>query len=410
LYFADGTPVDTAEDEARTFLRGYFGSREREQIAERTMRGKEAVARSGRMPCGYGRGMFGYDRAPVTGEMIVNEAEVAVVQLIFDKRLDGWAVMPIARYLNDLGIPTKNGHKWEARQVDSILRHPGRAGDHHYGKARYRTINSKRIVIVTPKPREEWTPIPDGLPLIIDPAKFAAVQKMWDRPVSEIRTKHHDYLLTGFIGCSSCGSSMGGASKRNGEDHLYCYYRCSGTTPNAKRDVICKATQVPAIRLEEVVWAHLEAALRDPSAIIADLRKHWQTGSGKIGERIVRLCRDIQKARTEKMNMVRQHARGVIDQQMLDDLVDPVNLLLHKHEKGLGVLEEQRRLQDAADEAENRIRAAFAQYAAQLDEVTSEAKVALMSRLHVKVVASTERALVTAEIDPSVFTIEHTWA
>ena len=260
------------------------------------------------------------------------------------------------------------------------------------------------------EPRDEWTPIPDGLPLIVDPAKFADVQKMWDRPVSGIPTKHHDYPLTGIIGCSSCGSSMGGASKRNGEDHLYCYYGCSGTTANAKRDAICKATQVPAIRLEEVIWAHLEAALRDPSAIIADLRKHWQTGSGKIGQRIVRLRRDVQKVRSEKMNLVRQHARGVIDQQMLDELVGPVNLLLDKHEKNLGVLEEQRRLQDAADEVEKRIRAAFARYAAHLDEVTSEAKVALMSRLNVKVVASTERALVTAEIDPSVFTIEHTLA
>ena len=408
LHFADGTPVGTAEDEALTYLRGYFGYREQAQTAERTMRGKIYVARSGRMLCGYSRGIFGYHYDPTTKTLTVIPEEAAVVELIFTLRLDGQSVSRIARRLNDLGITTKHGHQWEARQVDSILRNEVRAGFQYYGKARYQTINGKRVV--TPRPREEWILVPDFAPPIVEPDVFNAVQSMWNRPVSQARPKHRDYLFTGYSECALCGNSMGGASKLNNETRLYCYYRCSGTTPNAKRDAVCNAPQVPAIALEETVWSHIVAAVRDPSAIIADLRKHWRTGSGRIGQRVARLRRDIQKLRTEQMNLVRQHARGVIDQQMLDDLVAPLVLVREKHEKELGVLEEQSRLQDAADEAEHRIRVALAQYAEQLEDVTWEAKRALLNRLKVKVVATKERVLVTAEIDPSAFTIERTLA
>ena len=42
------------------YILGYVGEKERALIAERTARGKRAVAEKGRMPTGTGRGLYGY--------------------------------------------------------------------------------------------------------------------------------------------------------------------------------------------------------------------------------------------------------------------------------------------------------------------------------------------------------------
>ena len=405
LYFADGSSVETAEDEAMQYLRAYFGSREREQTAERTMRGKRAVAESGRMPCGYGRGVFGYDYDPVNKVLVINELEAAVIQLIFRLRLDGLPVYCIATRLNEFGIRTKHGCLWECRQVDSILRNKIYIGERYYGKARYQTINGRRII--TPRPKSEWLLVPS--PVLLEGPVFDAAQAMWKRPVSPDRHKLWDYLFTGHMECPTCGSTMSGATNQSG-GHLYVYYRCCGTVPTPKLPKMCSEPAVPGVELERVVWSHVAAAVRDPSVIIADLRKHWKTGTGRLGQRIARLDREIKKCRSEKMSIVRQHARGLIDQQMQDDLVAPVANLLAKHERDLAVLLEQKKLQDAADFAEQRIRTAFAQYADGLENLGWEGKRALLNRLKVRVVGTKKRVLVTAEIDPELFTIEHTLA
>ena len=407
LYFADGTSVATAEDEALTFLRGYFGSREREQIVERTMRGKEAVARSGRMPCGYSKGIYGYVYAPELRALVPDEAEAAVVQTMYQWRIDGMAVFAIARRLNQIGIPTKHGCKWEARQVHSVLSNSTYAGRPYYRKFRHKLVNGKRVRI--PLPKSEWILVENFAPAIVSEAVFDAVQEKWDAPVSPDRPKKREYLFTRLIRCALCGRTMCGSTQEY-RGRIYAYYRCNATVPDAKGSPVCRAVGVRAEALEETIWEHVAAAVRDPSALIADLRQHWDTGTGRLGRRIERLNRDIRKCRTEQMRMVQQHARGLIDQQMLDDLIAPAAALLAKHQRDLDVLLAQQKLQDAADEAEERIRRAFATYAEGLSDLTVQAKHALLERLKVKVVASKERVLVTAEIDPGLFTIEHTLA
>ena len=407
LHFGDGSSVETAEDEAMQFFRAYFGQREHSQTAERTLRGKQAAAEAGRMPCGGARRLYGYDYDPASDKLVINEAEAEIVRQVYDWRFDRTPVYRIALRLNEMGIPTKLGFTWEARQIDHMLRNHTYPGLHYYGKARYQKINGKRIV--TPKPREEWILIPDYAPAIIDPAVFDAVQELWGDPVSSDRPKHWDYFLGQFLTCGECGGTMGGASKVT-KGKLYVYYRCSRTVPTPKSPAVCRARAIPGRELEAGVWSHIEAAIRNPSELIADLRKGWQTGGGNLGKRIARLRRDIQKGKAEQMTMVRQHARGLIAEEVLDALIAPVSALVAKHERDLAALIEQQKLHDSAAQAEERIRACFAQYADGLASLDSAGKVSLMSRLKVAVVATRERSLVTAQIDPKLFTIERTLA
>ena len=161
---------------------------------------------------------------------------------------------------------------------------------------------------------------------------------------------------------------------------------------------------------ERAVWDHVCAVVRDPSALIDDLRKHWDNGSGNLGRRIARLEGDIQKARNETAAVVRQHSRGVIDEITQDQMLAPIATLLAAREAELAKLLKQRELQDASAETEARIRDCFAGYAERLASLDLDGKRALLSRLKVSVIATKERALVTAEIDPSLITIEHTLA
>ena len=83
LHFVHGPSDDSPEGQLLTYIEGYVGQRERQQIAERSMRAKDALARSGRLPNGTGSSLYGTDYDPLLKIRTINEVEAAVVRLIF---------------------------------------------------------------------------------------------------------------------------------------------------------------------------------------------------------------------------------------------------------------------------------------------------------------------------------------
>ena len=146
----------------------------------------------------------------------------------------------IARRLNDLGIPTKHGCKWESRTVRSKLIDESYTGVGWYGKKRHRRINGKRVE--TDQPRSEWVKIEGFFPRLIEPAIFERVQNMWGSQQSAKRVHRREYPFTGVMFCGECESTMAGATQKK----KFPYYRCSGTVPNAKRDACCNTPGIPA--------------------------------------------------------------------------------------------------------------------------------------------------------------------
>jgi len=66
--------------EAITYLRGTFAQIEAEKIRERTMRGKLALIKQGKLPQGTGIGIYGYDLDKITHKRTINEHEAKTVQ------------------------------------------------------------------------------------------------------------------------------------------------------------------------------------------------------------------------------------------------------------------------------------------------------------------------------------------
>ena len=413
LHFADGTPVETVLDEALQYFKGLFGHQEREKIAERTMNGKLSTARAGRMPNGTGRGIIGYDYDPVTKTRVINEAEAAIVRLMFDMVLGGAFCKGIARHLRKLGLRTKTGAEWHPRTVYNVLRNEAYTGVQWWGKFRTELLKSgtdeagKKLPKrrVTPRPKEEWILLEGFSPRIIEPAVYEAVQRILDG--RRRGGTQWDYVFTKFFRCRHCGSPVCGATQKVS----YPYYRCTGTGGDDQRPKICNIPSFRADFLEPAVWRHICAAVQDPSGIIEDLRRAYGDGGSDVDRRISTLRRQVQKRRHEVATLVVQRTKGLIDQAMLETLVAPINHLLEQYERDLGLLEEQKKLSEGLNQLEERIRACLSKYAEGLDSLDSEGKRRLMNLLNVRLTAGSDRrVLVTGVLDLSLFTIGRTLA
>ena len=92
---------DTATGQLLRSVKAFAAELEREKIAEPTMRGKIERARSGRLPQGTGRGMYGYTYNRQTGKREVQGEQAAVVRRIFADFLSGKSCNRMANELND---------------------------------------------------------------------------------------------------------------------------------------------------------------------------------------------------------------------------------------------------------------------------------------------------------------------
>ena len=406
LIFGDGSTVETKFDEVIQFLKGFNADMERSRIRDRMMDAKEKLAKEGIYPVGMGSGMYGYDDR-LDGErgVVINEEEAAVVRMIVSVRLEGKAVHRIAFMLNELGIRTKRGHKWEARQVNAILRREAYTGVYHYGKARHVKI-SKNQRISTPKPESEWVRIDNWFPQIIKPSEYKAVQAMWNKPQSRSRERQRIYPLSKVLVCGSCGNSMGG----RGQKRRWFYYTCSGKVDQPKRLKCCDEGDIRALETEAAVMESFGAVVKDPSGVIGEMHKHLGTGGGELGEEIKRIKREIAKCEAEWASHARQLSRRRLEQKIYDDLVGLLQVRLGELREELAALEAQQQLRDEGAEIEEKIRGCFAEYADVIDGLDAEEWRAVLERFGVKVVANREELLVMATLDPGLFTIGHTLA
>ena len=333
----------------------------------------------------------------------INEAEAAVVLQMFEWRLSGVSNCEIARRLRRLGIRTKTGANWDPRTVRNILKNEAYTGEQWWGQCRYEKIKGGKRK-VTPKPAEEWIRLVGFSPRIIDPALFEAVQGAMDS--SARRGSLWDYVFTPFFSCGECGSSVCGATQQG----LYPYYRCQGTLGYEDRPRVCNLRSMRADELEPVLLKHIRAAVQDPTGIISDMRHDSGDGGADLDLRISHLKGRVTKVRLQVASLSIQEAKSLIDLEMFETLVAPMNHLLAQYEKESALLVEQKGRTEGFDKFEEQVRAAFLRYANGLDSLDSEGLQQLMRLLNIRLVAGPGRLLVTGVLDPSLFTIGRTSA
>ena len=402
----EGISDSTPEGQLLRYVQGYAGQRERAQIAERSMRAKEAVARSGRLPNGTNVGLFGYDYDKVSKVRTVNEFEAATVRLIFQWASEGVTKYQIAKRLNDLNIRTKKGCAWHPLAVKRTLRNRSRTGVQFYGENRYRKVsNNKRTV--TPKPESEVIRIEGFGPPIISQELFDMVQEREKVKQCRETKSGRKYMMTGFSKCLKCGSPIVGASLQRGR---YRYYRCRATVPTSTRPATCDALYIPADAFEDVAWRTLADAVRHPAVLVAELQDHFATGGGDLGKEIATLKREILDLRGQQTRLLDLFQKAFIDEDLLEGQIGPLKAFSDEKERALQALEDQQRHKDDAAEIERRVIEACREVSNRLDGLDFEGKRATLAAFGARVQATREEMSMTIVVDPDVITTEQTSA
>jgi len=257
-----------------SYIRGFASKVETEKIRERTMRGKIARLKEGKLPHGTGKGIYGYDWHPDTGRRTVNNLEAKVVQRIFTMVLQGSSFHKIAVELNKASIKSKTGSLWHPLTIRRIATNETYTGRTYSGRTKRA---GKTKVIVTPE--KDWFLLPDETPLIIDEDTFRQAQDTIERnkQARPLRT-HAAYLLTGFARCPKCGSLLGGTTL-NGK---YRYYQCRGARPTTTRGKICDEGYIKADMLDESVYRAVVDLVTNPQSVLKTVIKEKQQSTDEV--------------------------------------------------------------------------------------------------------------------------------
>ena len=193
---------DSHTDKLTNYIRFWQADGESEKTSIRTKTALGQLVEDGGFKGGVAP--YGYDliksgrfnkRKHEVYEFAVNEAEAAVVRVVFDKYVhEGFGAQRIATYLNELGYRARSGKKWHHATIRGIICNLTYTGVLRCGESRSQTLAHLQI---------------------IPPELFEAAQHIRTNRANsaeETRTVPRnikgDTLLSGNVFCGHCGSRL----------------------------------------------------------------------------------------------------------------------------------------------------------------------------------------------------------
>jgi len=280
IRFVKDTIDNSDEGKLVQFVKGYAAKIEREAMKERTLRGKLAILRSGKL-VGLGRDLYGYRLKD--GVRVINEVQAATVRRIFEWAASGESIRWIARTLGEEGTPSPSGNAHWAKSTVSRILHEFAYAGRTYGW-RWKREGTR----VIERNRDAWIELPsDCTPAIVDLAMWEEVQAKLKRnqALAARNTRHLDrYLLRGYVRCGQCGYPMWtDTRRRNGRTEMS--YRCRGNRGHVGST--CKAGARPCVsssKLDTWAWDAVRGVLLDPDVIRREVDRLRERGpdSGQL--------------------------------------------------------------------------------------------------------------------------------
>ena len=277
LEFVTERLEDTAEGRFLLAARAFIAEIERAKIQERTLRGKAARARAGKLPQGTGRGIYGYRYHPGTGRREVDPVQAAVVQRIFTRFCAGASVNGLTAELNREGILAFSGGAWFPLTVRRILQNETYTGLTLYRRTTVERLPHRKgkggrpVRRVVVREEAEWIEVPDATPAIIDRGLWQRTQELLADPPHRARRGHpiYPYPLSGHVRCAACRTPLAGSALSGGPGrHRIRYYGCRNRNlPD--RSARCPSRYVRADEIEARLVSALRRALADPAQIIS---------------------------------------------------------------------------------------------------------------------------------------------
>lgn len=397
-------------------IRGAIAEFEKAKILARTSEGKRKKAEKGLLT--HNPGIYGYDYDKETDRLIVNEEQARIVRKMYAWVLEaapGQYVGPyeVARRLNDLGVPPPRGPKkgkepvWYRGTVRRILTNESYTGTMYIqvedttGVKNNRYRRPEERVSRKRRPREEWCAV--HIPAIIDRQTWEEVQYRL-RDARRVRPGRaiEKYLLSGMVQCGvpGCGHTMHGnrIKKKNGSGY-YRYYVCTAKSPGIRGVERCRSSNVPAERLEKIVWGKVAGWLADPQVLARELKEQ---GFGEnlrlLEDEISTVTRQLEGAFEERNRIIRGYQKGIIPEDEADKILLEIKERVERMERRLAELHEESRRQQLLEEEQSVLKEAVSEFAGRLEELTFEEKQHVIRLLVSKVVVEGRSVIIKGRI------------
>lgn len=203
------------DDASGILIEGVLESMAEYYSAELSQKVKRGIAITASKCKFFGGGIpLGY-KVDEEKRFIINEETAPIVKQMFEMLANGYNYAEIARYMNERGIPTSRGGKWNKNSFHSIF-----ANRRYLGKYIF-----------------QGNEIDGGMPRIIDDELFDEVQRVLEKYAqAPSRGKAlEEYLLSEKLICGKCGNKMTGISGTSKNMTVHHYYKCNGN-PKANCD------------------------------------------------------------------------------------------------------------------------------------------------------------------------------
>ena len=227
------------------------------------------------------------------GRLIPVEEEAQLIQRIFDSFVAGKGLFPIAKELNDLGIRTHRGNRFEKRTVEYILRNPVYIGKLRWNPAgRTRRDFFNENLIIADAEHEPLISLDtwDAAQRRLDEVKVQWGYKA--RPASELKS-----WLSGLVRCSACGATLIFAKPH--------YYKCN----NYARGRCTHSQHIRVDLLEAALLSKLEADAKTSEGLGYEIT--YTTPRG--GSDLARLEAALRQIQTKKARLQEAYLSGVLE-------------------------------------------------------------------------------------------------
>jgi site-specific DNA recombinase len=286
---------NTAVGEFIRSAKAFAAEVEREKLAERTVRGRLARVKSGKLIPG-GRPPYGYRwRDATKGQLEIDPITGPVAQRIFTSVAGGMSLHRIGKELVAEGIPNPSGQRvWHSSTLCGILhRHAYKGEAYGWGVrkagAQPQTFDPEKAIR-----------LPDGtIPALVDEQTWDAVQIVLQRnkaqSIRSARNPESALLRSGFVRCGTCGRAMKTRPRSGGGVD----YFCGGSS-----NILCaRPTSIKGSILDAAVWTRVRGIIIDPTTVATELERLRQTDP--TGEELAAVQRLIDDVNRQQANLAR---------------------------------------------------------------------------------------------------------
>lgn len=356
IYF-EKEKIDTGKMEGELLLSilSSLAESESHSIAENNKWSLQKRYQNGTFKIGYPP--YGYDN--VDGKMVINKEQADVVRWIFDELLSGKSTREIAKELNDAGIHTKRGGRWNSGVISGMVRNEKYKGDVLCQK----TYTDDRFNRHENNGERTQYYYRDHHEAIVSREKHEAANAIIDLNASEKGIRDNSekykkrYVYSGKIICGECG----GKCKRV---KLYGYFGFACQT-HVKDKNACGMTSVPEepIRGAFVTMMNKLTFARDKVLIPYSVMLRQGHTKARL-ERIDQLDSLLEQNLQRRQQILQFFTKGLLDPVVYQEENDA---LLKKEEE---LLEEKKTYTVDADKKRRDNLADLMRYTAQEDTLT----------------------------------------